>query len=66
MDDSVWQPQELTTIGSFWGHKGLFEALGDGPPMPKPVRRAPLQVMEGNYQRMSGVCPWWDAAKGQG
>ena len=25
--------------------------------------RAPLQVMEGNYQRMSGVCPWWDSVK---
>ena len=25
--------------------------------------RRPVQVMEGNYQRMSGVCPWWDAMK---
>ena len=24
-------------------------------------RRAPIQVIEGNYQRLSGVCPWWDA-----
>ena len=28
--------------------------------------RAPLQVMEGNYHRMSGVCPWWDAMSGRG
>jgi len=23
--------------------------------------RRPLQVMEGNYQVMPGVCPWWDS-----
>jgi len=52
---------------SYWGHKGLFDTLTDGPPPagaahppPPPARRAPLQVMEGNYERMSGVCPWWD------
>jgi hypothetical protein len=28
--------------------------------------RKPVQVMEGNYERMEGVCPWWDSiAKGQ-
>ena len=65
VDDATWQPQEMTTVGSFWGHDGLLRTIGDhGPPPgapPLPVRRAPLQVMEGNYQRMSGVCPWWDA-----
>jgi hypothetical protein len=25
--------------------------------------RAPVQVMEGNYQVMPGVCPWWDQVK---
>jgi hypothetical protein len=25
--------------------------------------RAPVQVMEGNYQVMTGVCPWWDSVK---
>jgi hypothetical protein len=25
--------------------------------------RAPVQVMEGNYERLKGVCPWWDAIK---
>jgi hypothetical protein len=23
--------------------------------------RRPVQVMEGNYQVMPGVCPWWDS-----
>ena len=65
MDDATWQPHELPTLRSYWGHKGLFEALGDGhpPPLPLPNERAPLQVMDGNYHRMSGVCPWWDAVK---
>lgn len=61
-----WQPNELRSVGSFWGHQGLFESLGDGPPppdapsMPTPEPNwAPLQVIDGNYHRMSGVCPWW-------
>ena len=27
--------------------------------------RRPVQVMEGNYHLMQGVCPWWDQIKGQ-
>ena len=65
-----WQPAELKSAGSFWGHQGLFESLGEPPtpdappppPMPAPEpNHAPLQVIDGNYERMSGVCPWWDA-----
>jgi 2,3-dihydroxybiphenyl 1,2-dioxygenase len=67
-----WQPVELKSLASFWGHQGLFESLGDAPPPDAPPHppmlapepnNAPLQVMEGNYERMSGVCPWWDAVK---
>ena len=61
-----WQPVELKSAGSFWGHQGLFESLADGPPPPMPApgsKHAPLQVIDGNYERMSGVCPWWDAVK---
>jgi len=25
--------------------------------------RRPVQVLDGNYERMSGVCPWWDRVK---
>ena len=67
VDDAVWQPHAVETLASYWGHKGLFEALGDDhPPLKRPTERAPLQVIEGNYQRMTGVCPWWDAVKGSG
>ena len=67
VDDATWQPQEMKTVASFWGHQGLFDALGGPPPMPEPdVIRAPVQVMEGNYHRMTGVCPWWDSIKSRG
>jgi 2,3-dihydroxybiphenyl 1,2-dioxygenase len=71
VDDDTWQPHEMTSVGSFWGHQGLFESLADAPhpgaapppAMRKKSQRAPVQVMEGNYERMRGVCPWWDAHK---
>ena len=63
--DAKWQPIEMSTLASFWGHDELRQSLrGDAPPpaqLPPEGRRAPLQVMEGNYERLSGVCPWWDA-----
>lgn len=63
VDDATWQPGEMTSVGSMWGHQGLFEAIGN-PEMPaQPQRHAPLQVIEGNYERMSGVCPWWDRVR---
>jgi 2,3-dihydroxybiphenyl 1,2-dioxygenase len=73
IDDSTWRPEEMTTVGSYWGHQGLFESIGQmvgppppgaqpPPPMPTPqIRRSPVQVLDGNYERMRGVCPWWDA-----
>jgi 2,3-dihydroxybiphenyl 1,2-dioxygenase len=65
--DDATPPVEMTSVGSFWGHKGLFEDIG-APPSAMPdvgTRRAPVQVIEGNYQRMAGICPWWDEARGK-
>jgi hypothetical protein len=28
--------------------------------------RAPVQVMDGNYQLMPGTCPWWDGVSKTG
>jgi 2,3-dihydroxybiphenyl 1,2-dioxygenase len=65
--DDETSPVEMTSVGSFWGHKGLFEDIG-APSSTAPdvgTRRAPVQVIEGNYQRMAGVCPWWDEMRGE-
>jgi 2,3-dihydroxybiphenyl 1,2-dioxygenase len=65
VDVATWQPIEMSSLASFWGHEGLRQSVhGDAPPPPHAPpegRRAPLQVMDGNYQRLRGVCPWWDA-----
>ena len=70
VDDATWQPKELQTLASFWGHDGLFRAVGGGDPPPVDLRpaltqpmRAPVQVLDGNYERLKGVCPWWDSMK---
>ena len=73
VDDANWQPHEVETLASFWGHDGLLRAVGrEDPPAElrhnaqNQQRRAPVQVMDGNYARLTGVCPWWDAVKAQG
>jgi hypothetical protein len=27
------------------------------------IAKIGLPVIDGNYKRMTGVCPWWDAVK---
>ena len=72
VDDATWQPYEVDTLASFWGHDGLVRAVGgEDPPLEirhdaqNQQRRAPVQVIDGNYARIKGVCPWWDAVKAQ-
>lgn len=63
VDDTTWQPEEMTSVASMWGHQGLFEGLGN-PQMPaQNHRHAPVQVIDGNYEKMTGVCPWWDGLR---
>jgi 2,3-dihydroxybiphenyl 1,2-dioxygenase len=73
VDDATWQVTEVTVGPSLWGHDRVWlpdeqraqarelrlKAARDG-------QRAPVQVMAGNYEQMSGACPWWDAMKGRG
>jgi 2,3-dihydroxybiphenyl 1,2-dioxygenase len=68
VDVATWQPEEMNTLASFWGHDGLMRSVGGDapppghhPPPPPEGRRAPVQVIDGNYEKLSGVCPWWDA-----
>jgi len=69
----AWTPTEVTVGPSLWGHDRTWlpeeqraqartmrlKAAAEG-------HRAPVQVIDGNYQRMAGVCPWWDGMRGQG
>ncbi len=67
----AWTPTEVTVGPSLWGHERAWlpaeqreaaramrlKAAADG-------QRMPVQVIAGNYETLSGVCPWWDAARG--
>ncbi|MCC6889304.1 MAG: VOC family protein [Hyphomicrobiales bacterium] len=70
IDVDTWQPQEVTWGPSLWGHDRLW--------MPPQARlearnlrieaaatglRRPVNVIEGNHERMAGVCPWWDGVR---
>ncbi len=65
-----WTPTEVTVGPSLWGHDRAWlpaeqraksramrlKAAADG-------KREPVHVIDGNYARMAGVCPWWDATR---
>ncbi|WP_428484074.1 VOC family protein [Rhodopila sp.] len=65
-----WTPTEVTVGPSLWGHDRAWlpaeqqekartmrlKAAADGV-------REPLHVLDGNYRRMEGVCPWWDTMR---
>jgi 2,3-dihydroxybiphenyl 1,2-dioxygenase len=70
IEPSSWQPFELKDGPSLWGHERVWlspadrelaremrmRAAADG-------RRAPVQVMDGNYRLLKGTCPWWDGVR---
>ncbi|HET9903545.1 MAG TPA: VOC family protein [Xanthobacteraceae bacterium] len=67
IEPEAWQPGEVTAGPSLWGHDRRWispEAQQAAREMRlKAAReglRAPVQVIEGNYQLMPGVCPWFD------
>jgi 2,3-dihydroxybiphenyl 1,2-dioxygenase len=72
IDPETWQAYERKEGPSMWGHERAW--------LPKEQQEAarklrlanaanglrrPVQVMEGNYHRMQGVCPWWDSVTGR-
>ncbi len=73
IDPAGWRSFELTDGPSLWGHERVWlsaadrelaremrmRAAADG-------RRAPVQVIDGNYRRLSGACPWWDGVRDRG
>ncbi len=73
IDPATWKAYERSEGPSMWGHDRSFlspEAqlkarelrLGHA----KNGMRVPVQVMEGNFNQMEGVCPWLDQARKAG
>jgi len=70
IDPQTWQPLECDYGPSLWGHdrswltpEGRLKARALRMEAAEKGYRAPVQVMEGNYKLMRGVCPWWDATR---
>jgi len=70
IDPSTWRPFEMQNGPSLWGHERVWlppAAREEAQKMRMRAAaaglRAPVQVMEGNYQLISGTCPWWDGVK---
>ncbi len=70
IDVDTWRATERKEGPSMWGHDRVWLSKEDNEKA-RALRlknaaegyRRPVQVMEGNYQVMAGVCPWWDATK---
>jgi 2,3-dihydroxybiphenyl 1,2-dioxygenase len=67
IDPGVWQPVEMHDGPSLWGHERVWLAEKDREVaremrmrLAREGKRAPVQVMEGNYKLMAGTCAWWD------
>jgi hypothetical protein len=71
LDLATWQPVEMTHGPSLWGHERIWLPEKDRA-VAREMRmnaakeglRAPVQVLDGNYNLMSGTCAWWDGVKG--
>ena len=73
INPATWQPLEMHDGPSLWGHERVWL-----PPADREVARemrmraaaaglrAPVQVIDGNYQLMPGTCPWWDGVSSTG
>jgi 2,3-dihydroxybiphenyl 1,2-dioxygenase len=70
IDVVTWQPHERKEGPSMWGHERSWLSPEERAKA-RELRlrnaangfRRPVQVIEGNYEVMTGVCPWWDAVK---
>ncbi len=71
IDPQSWRPEELAHGPSLWGHdrtwldeRGRAQARDLRLGAARDGLRQPVQVIDGNYNVMSGHCPWWDSLKG--
>ena len=72
IDDSTWQPFERKLGPSLWGHDRKWmtpEKREESRQLciesAKAGLRQPVQVIEGNFNQMQGVCPWLDSMRAQ-
>jgi 2,3-dihydroxybiphenyl 1,2-dioxygenase len=68
IDPKTWRAKERREGPSLWGHERSWL-----PPEKRAAARAsrlkngedgvrqPVHVIDGNYERMAGVCPWWES-----
>ena len=70
IDPDTWQAFERKEGPSMWGHDRAWlppeqqaQARKLRLDLAAQGLRRPVQVMDGNYHLMPGVCPWWDAAR---
>ncbi|MGA7994460.1 MAG: VOC family protein [Bradyrhizobium sp.] len=73
IDPANWQAVEMHDGPSLWGHERVWLSPADREVAREmrmraaaEGRRAPVQVMEGNYRLMPGTCPWWDGVSKAG
>jgi len=70
IDVDTWQAYERKEGPSLWGHDRAWLSAEDQAKA-RALRlqnaengyRRPVQVMDGNYDVMAGVCPWWDGVR---
>jgi 2,3-dihydroxybiphenyl 1,2-dioxygenase len=70
IDVDAWQAYERKEGPSMWGHDRNWLSAEDQAKA-RSLRlnnaangfRRPVQVLDGNYEVMTGVCPWWDNVK---
>src|SRR5882724_429482 len=70
IDPASWTPFEMHDGPSLWGHERVWLSPEDRA-VAREMRmraaaegkRAPVQVMEGNFKLMAGACPWWDGVR---
>jgi len=70
IDTGNWQAVEMFDGPSLWGHERVWLPPGDREvaremrlKAARDGKRAPVQVMEGNFKLMAGTCPWWDGVR---
>jgi 2,3-dihydroxybiphenyl 1,2-dioxygenase len=70
IDPDTWQPHERNSGPSLWGHERAWTS-DETAKRARELKqknaesglRAPVQVLEGNFEVMPGACPWWDGVK---